>query len=113
MDIKVQVLSFFVSFLFGIFYYLTSWINKKLINDKHVFFQCLITFIFVLNNVLIYLIILYKTNYGDYHIYFLIILIAGYIFGNFLRKKYVKKRELYCKNHWIAIFLNKEGKNES
>lgn len=94
MDIRIQLLSLFVSFIYGGFYYLSSLLNKKLIIGKRVIVQFLITIIFVLNNVLIYLIILYKTNCGKYHIYFMIMLALGFIFASYVCKKYVNRQEI-------------------
>lgn len=95
MDIKVQMLSFLVSFLFGGFYYLTSLFNKKIIDNKNIVFKFFISFVFVLNNVLIYLIILYKTSCGRYHIYFLFMIVIGFVSSDYLRKKYVKRKDKY------------------
>lgn len=91
MDVKLQILSFLISFIYGCFYYLSSKYNLKLIYGKNILFRILITIIFVLNNVLIYLILLYKINTGRFHIYFLISLILGYIFCSFVCKNVIKR----------------------
>lgn len=87
MDIRIQLLTFLFSFIYGIFYYISSFCNKKIINGKKISFQIVVTTIFVLNNVLVYSIILYKINQGVFHIYFIIVLVIGYLLGTTLHKK--------------------------
>ncbi len=96
MDYKIQLLSFLFSFLFGIFFFLTNYFNKKLIANKKIFFQYVITFLYILNIVLFYILILYKINRGVFHIYFLIMVLLGYLFAMWF-KKYVIKMEKYLK----------------
>lgn len=97
MSIGIQLLSFLVSFIYGSFYYFTSLFNKKIINDKSIMFKIILTGIYVINCVLVYLIILYKTNYGNYHIYFMLFLIIGFVYSNYLHKKYTFKFKLSFK----------------
>lgn len=87
MNVFTQILVFSFSFLFGFCFYITSKLNKFLIHDKNSFIKLFITFIFVLNHVLIYLIVLYKINYGIFHFYFLVMLILGYLFSVYICKK--------------------------
>ena len=90
MDYKIQLLSFLVSFLFGIFFCFTNYGNKKLIYNKKIIFQYIITFLYMINITLIYIVVLYKVNIGIFHIYFLIMVLLGYLFGLWIMK-YVKK----------------------
>lgn len=102
MNIKVQLLSLFISFIYGCIYNLLSKYNKKLIVKKHILIQIVITALFVINNVLIYLIILYKTNYGQFHIYFLAMIALGFMFSQLICKNYVKKKKYY----WYIFFFS-------
>lgn len=98
MDYKIQLLSFLFSFLFGIFFFITNYFNKKLINNKKIIFQYMVTFIYIINIVLFYILILYKINRGVFHIYFLFMVLIGYLFATRL-EKYVKKSVKYLKNY--------------
>lgn len=98
MDYKIQLLSFLFSFLFGIFFFITNYFNKKLITNKRMFFQYIITFLYIINIVLFYILILYKINRGVFHIYFLIMVLLGYLFATWL-EKYVKKSVKYLKSY--------------
>ena len=94
MDYKIQLLSFLVSFLFGIFFCFTNYGNKKLIYNKKIIFQYIITFLYMINITLIYIVILYKVNIGIFHIYFLIMVFLGYLSGLYLLKKVNKIIEI-------------------
>lgn len=91
MNSNMQLLSFLVSFLFGnIFCFLTI-INFKLIETLKKYLQHIITFIYVLDMVIIYIIMLYKLNKGYFHIYFILMVMIGYIVGYILYKKFLSK----------------------
>lgn len=101
MDYKIQLLSFFASFIYGIFFFYTNITNQKIIKRENAFLKYVITFLYILNIIILYIIIIYKINCGIFHIYFLITLIIGYIFGylSFKKsKKYVKLLKQYFKN---------------
>ena len=49
-------------------------------------YKIFINFLFVFDNCLLYFIILKIINNGMFHIYFLFLLILGYLFGNYLLK---------------------------
>ncbi len=93
MNIYVQIVSFIVSFMFGVFYYVTSTINESIIKSKSMPLKIIITFLFISNNVIIYLIILYKLNYAEFHLYFMILMLVGYYCGYKLRKLLVKQKK--------------------
>ena len=93
MDYKLQIISFICSFLFGIFFYLTSFINYKLIYKYSTFLKYFITLIYILDISLLYLLIMYKVNYGIVHIYFILILFLGF----WLSSIYFKKIKKICK----------------
>jgi hypothetical protein len=91
MDIKIQLLSFLFSFLFGIFFYFTSFINYKMIKNYSVIFRYLISLFYALDIALLYILMMYKINYGVIHIYFVMILFVGYYMGMIYCKKLRKK----------------------
>ena len=77
MDVKIQIICMLISFLYGIFIRITSLFNKKqnIIKD--------LLYIYII--VLLYTIIIYSINKGIFHIYFLMLILLGYL----VSKKYV------------------------
>lgn len=93
MDIKVQIISLLISFIYGVFFSNMIKINYNLIKIKNNIIKNIVTFIFILSLSLIYFIVLYKINNGIIHSYFVISLILGFIFesSNIIKKiKYLK-----------------------
>lgn len=87
MELKVQLLSLFVSFLFGIFLFLMFKLNYKYLflssNKKKIFFN----FIFCFDLSLLYFLILYYLNNGSLHLYFLLLIVFGFLLSyNFTKK---------------------------
>ena len=93
MNNVIQLLSFLLSFVFGILFALLNEINNELIKLKKSIIKIIITFLFVLNMSLLYLLIIYKFNNGIMHIYFLVFIILGYI----VSYKYIKVLNKYVK----------------
>ena len=98
MDYKIQLYSFIVSFLFGIFFFVTNFFNNKLIQKKKWYFKYTITFLYMLNLALIYIVIIFKINQGIFHIYFLIMVLVGYLLA-FWQKNSVKKYVKWVESH--------------
>ncbi len=92
MTTKLQLLSFLVSFLFGIFFYFTSLLNYKLIHKHSVLLKYGITFIYSVILSLLYILIMFKVNYGVIHIYFIGMLFLGFLFA----WKYCQKFKKIC-----------------
>lgn len=93
MENGVQLLSFFISFLYGIFFALVSRYHYKLVFSLKWVFRYILTFLFILDVSLFYILLLYYINQGVVHLYFLIITFLGYAFERYLFpivKKYVK-----------------------
>lgn len=95
MDYKLQLISLLVSFLYGIFFYLTSVLNFKIIKNCHKIFMYIITFIYMSDVSILYVSIMYKVNNGYIHIYFLIMLLIGFIIGYKLLKVIKKNVKFY------------------
>lgn len=91
MSSYLQLLSFFVSLVFGILFYYVTIINFKIIESLKKYLKHIITFIYVLDVIVIYIIIFYKLNKGYFHIYFLLMVILGYFVGFLTNKKILSK----------------------
>lgn len=99
MNYKLQLLSFLVSFLFGIFFYFSSLLNHKLIKKHSMVFRYIITFVYILDISLLYVLLMYKVNYGVIHVYFIGVLFIGFYTGwisckHFRKFCKVKKKKL-------------------
>ena len=91
MNSNLQLLTFLVSFIYGIIFYYLTIINFKLIKDLKLCIQQIITFIYVIDMVIIYIIILYHLNKGYFHIYFIAMVIIGYFVGYITNKCLLSK----------------------
>lgn len=89
MDYKIQILSLIYSFGYGVFFYFLSILNDKILIKNRVL-SVVLLLLFVFINALLYITILYKINFGIFHIYFLIMLALGYYFVFFLKKLLIK-----------------------
>lgn len=79
MNSYIQVISLLISFGYGIIFYILSRFNKYIVFNKNNFIKMLVTLVFVIDMVIIYLLIMYKINYGNIHPYFIIVLILGFV----------------------------------
>lgn len=87
MELSIQLQVLTVSFVYGIlFSYLVQMQYRFLFESKR-FYKIIITMLFVFDNSLLYFLILKTINHGIFHIYFFILLVLGYLFGNYLVKK--------------------------
>ncbi len=102
MDIKTQLIVFLFSFLFGFLFFYLMYINYQFIKNKNKLTQFIENIVFVLDMDLIYLFILYKINYGAYHIYFFIMTLIGSIVG-YLCLKFVKGFVKYCFQKMLVL----------
>ena len=84
MDIKIQITTLLVSFLYGIFFSLFLSLNYKFIYSNKKIIKTTISFLIVIVSVLLYFIILKKINYGIFHIYEILSIIFGFIIENWL-----------------------------
>jgi len=91
MTSKIQLITFVISFIYGIFFSILTIFNFKLIKNLKRYIQHFITFIYVLDMIIIYIIVLYKINNGYCHIYFILMVIFGFIIGLFLYNYYFSK----------------------
>ncbi len=91
MSAKLQLITFVISFLYGILFYFLTILNFKLINNLKVYLKHIITFVYVIDMAIIYIIILYHLNKGYFHIYFILTVFLGFIVGAILKSKLISK----------------------
>ena len=91
MNSKLQLISFLISFIYGIIFYFLTTLNFKLIDNLKRIVKHIITFIYVLDITIIYILIFYHLNKGYFHIYFILTVFIGFIVGYILDKKLVSK----------------------
>lgn len=92
MNYKIQLISLIFSFFYGILFYATSYFNYKMVKNCNVVLRYLISIVYVFDISLLYILLLYKINYGVVHVYFIGVLLIGYVFGWYNLKKIRK----YC-----------------
>lgn len=88
MNSYVQVISLLVSFIYGIVFYILSNFNKYIISNKNNIVKLLVTTVYVVDMVIIYIFIMYKINFGNIHPYFIISLILGFVLS--IKCKFIK-----------------------
>ena len=91
MNSNIQLLSLFVSFLFGIIFYYITCINFKLINNLKKYLKHIITIIYVFDMTIIYILIIYNINKGYFHIYFISMVFLGYFVGYLTKLYFISK----------------------
>ena len=84
MNIFVQIKTIIFSFIYGMFFCFFLGLNYKYIIGDRFFLKVILTFMFVVVNVLLYFIILKKINFGIFHIYEIIAIITGFLFYNLI-----------------------------
>ena len=87
MNNTLQIITFIFSFVFGVIYFYLVKLNYYINNKNKGFIKYLNNCVFTLDIVLLYVIINYKINDGYFHIYFIIILVLGYILANYTQKR--------------------------
>ncbi len=78
MDLKIQIATLLVSFLYGVAFSFLVSVNYKYLYQKNIFFRILFTFMFIFANVLIYFILLKKINQAILHPYSLGMILVGF-----------------------------------
>ncbi len=96
MTANMQLLTFIFSFLYGIIASFLFKLNYKIVNNLKRVFNNILTIIFTLDVLIIYVILVYYLNNGYLHIYFIVILLLG-IYVGLSCLKGVKLRKIYVK----------------
>lgn len=86
MNINIQIETIIFSFLYGIFFSLLLGFNYKYIVGSRKILGIIVTFLFVMVNVLLYFIILRKINFGFFHHYEVLCIILGFCFENIVSR---------------------------
>ena len=84
MKLDIQIYSFISSFLFGLVFYFLLDIFNKLICKVNIVLKIIFSFLFVIALASLYFLILLFVNNGVVHIYFLLLILVGYILGYFI-----------------------------
>lgn len=87
MELGIQLKTLIFSFAYGILFSYLLKLNYKYLFDSKLVYKIIITILFVFNTCLLYFLGLRLINNGVFHVYFLLILIIGYLFGNYLLNK--------------------------
>ena len=80
MILLLQIRVLFFSFIYGIFFSFTFFINKNILLSKNRFFKIIINLLFILDHILIYFIFMSKINNSILHPYFFITFVLGIVF---------------------------------
>lgn len=87
MELSIQLQVLTVSFVYGILFSYILKIQYRFLFSGGYIYKLLVNFLFIIDNCLLYFMILRAINNGIFHIYFLFLLILGFLFGNYLIKK--------------------------
>lgn len=87
MPIDIQLKSLLFSLFYGVLFSLLLRLNYKYMYNGNIIFNFLINVIFVVDNVLLYFIILKRLNDGVIHSYFFIMILIGFFIMEFIFKK--------------------------
>ena len=91
MHANLQLISFLVSFIFGICFYFLTILNFYLIDNLKLFLKHILTLIYTIDITIIYIIIFYHLNKGYFHIYFILTVFIGFFIGLLIHKKLLSK----------------------
>ena len=91
MSLKVQILSFVFSFVYGFLFSGMVKINYNVLFLAKKRIQIFGNFLFLLDMALCYFLIIRYINEGILHIYFLVLFLTGWYMGNFLLDRIIKK----------------------
>ena len=81
MELSIQLQALTVSFVYGILFSYLIKIQYQYLFESKLYYKILITTLFVFDNCLLYFLILRMINNAMFHIYFLLLIILGYLFG--------------------------------
>ena len=88
--LNIQIKSIIYSFIYGCIFSLLLNINYKYIYYSKGIKKILINVFFIIDNVLLYFLILRYINNGIFHFYFLLSIILGFILVNYMTTKKIK-----------------------
>ncbi len=100
MDAKTQIIVLLTSYLYGFFFFYLANLNNYIIKKQKRIYRSIITIMFMVNIVLLYIIIIFKINNGNFHPYFFIMLTLGFFTG-------LKSKQYLLKNVKLRSFIEK------
>lgn len=89
-----------INILIGIIYFFVSKFFYKLFLNIDKLIKYVLTMIFSFDLAILYILFMYKINYGIFHFYYLICFLLGYIMSYRFINKYVKKCKIYLINRF-------------
>lgn len=101
MDELLQIYTLTFSFFYGIFFGLSSMWHFHISYNYKVVMRYLSSILFVIDIVLLYIFLMYRMNEGIFHLYFLSMVLVGFIVAfplqNYVKLKLVKFNMLNSK----------------
>ena len=110
MILILQIKSLLFSFIYGMFFSFTFFINKKLLLSKNIIFKIIINILFIVDHVLIYFLLIKIINNSILHIYMFFTFLLGIIFYLYYFTLN-KKIKLTNKKNWHILKLEWEVYN--
>ena len=87
MELSIQIKTLIVSFVYGIILSYIVISHYKYLFESKMWYRIVLNILFIFDYTLIYFFILKIINNGVFHVYFLFLLILGYVFGyNLIRR---------------------------
>ena len=87
MELSIQIKTLIISFVYGIILSYMVISHRKYLFCGKLWYRMVFNMVFIFDYTLIYFFILKFINNGVFHVYFLFLLIIGYIFGYNLIKR--------------------------
>lgn len=92
MGLETQIQSMIYSFVYGLFFSFLFNLHYHYLFDSKKWVQCIVSFLFLMDHVFLYFILLRYINHGVVHSYFIILIVLGCLVGNHTTKKIRKKK---------------------
>ncbi len=82
MNSYVQLILIIFSFFYGYWLFNFNQFNIRVFKNKNLLIKLVGNMLYINTVTLLYLFVLYKLNSGELHIYFVLLLIIGYVIGS-------------------------------
>lgn len=92
MGLSIQIYSFGYSFLYGVLFYVLLELFNKITFDGKKIWKVIYSLIFIMGLSLLYFLGLMYINNGYLHIYFLLMILVGYIIMFYIRRYWLTVR---------------------
>ncbi len=94
MSVKIQIIVLIFSYIYGFIFYYLNKVNYQITTKEKIIYRSITTMLFIYNIVLIYLLILFKINNGNFHLYFFLLMIIGFINAYQMSNKLIKAKKV-------------------